>query len=127
MGDALAGNPIQVASDGTARRSYLYAADLAVWLWTILFRGASGRPYNVGSELDLSIADLAALVAEVVRPATSVHIAEKPGIDALPNRYVPSTARAASQLDLHVYVDLDEAIKRTAQWYSAEPTARPTA
>jgi dTDP-glucose 4,6-dehydratase len=127
MRDALAGNPIQVASDGTARRSYLYAADLAVWLWTILFRGASGRPYNVGSELDLSIADLAALVVELVRPLTSVHIAEKPGIHALPKRYVPSTARAASELDLHVYVGLDQAIKRTAEWYSAEPTARTKA
>jgi nucleoside-diphosphate-sugar epimerase len=125
--DALAGNPIQVAGDGTARRSYLYAADLAVWLWTILFRGASGRPYNVGSESDLSIADLAALVAELVRPVISVQVAGKPGINALPKRYVPSTARAASQLDLHVYVGLDEAIKRMAEWYSIEPTPRPEA
>jgi dTDP-glucose 4,6-dehydratase len=116
--DALWGNSIEVTGDGTARRSYLYAADLATWLWTILFRGDSGRPYNVGSEADLSISDLALLVARVLRPDIPIRVAESPSLATLPGRYVPSTARAARELGLQALVSPDDAVLRTARWYS---------
>jgi len=116
--DALAGDRIMVDGDGTARRSYLYAADLAIWLWMILVRGRSGRPYNVGSEEDLSIADLANRVSQVIRPGTPVEIAQLAGPDQLPARYVPSTARAQRELGLRAAIGLDEGVRRTAEWYS---------
>lgn len=120
--DALYGDRIEVSGDGTARRSYLYAADLAVWLWTVLFKGESGRPYNVGSEADLSVADLARLVGQVVRRDIPVHIAATATAGAQPARYVPSTERAALELDLQTRVGLDDAVLRTAEWYQAGRT-----
>jgi dTDP-glucose 4,6-dehydratase len=116
--DALFSDRIMVSGDGTARRSYLYAADLAVWLWTILVKGESGRPYNVGSEDDMSIADVAHLVGRVVNPRAPVHIADASGHMGLPARYIPSTARATEELDVHAKVGLEEAVSRTARWYS---------
>lgn len=113
IADALAGRPIVVQGDGTAIRSYLYAADLAIWLWTILIRGQSGRAYNVGSEREINIAGLAKLIAGT----GPVEIRKTPEIDQKPERYVPSTARARDELHLQERIDLTQSIQRTVAWH----------
>jgi nucleoside-diphosphate-sugar epimerase len=117
--DALAGGPIVVQGDGTTVRSYLYAADLAAWLWSILARGDVGRAYNVGSETAVDIAATAEAVAAVSTPRPEVEIRGKPVPGRLPDRYVPSTARARTELGLAETVDLEEALRRTRAWHRA--------
>jgi dTDP-glucose 4,6-dehydratase len=114
--DGLQDGFIQVKGDGTPHRSYLYAADLAIWLWTILFHGFSCRPYNVGSEVDLSISALAKNVAETFPTAPEVRIAKKAISNEPSERYVPSTSRAKLELGLSQQLKLHEAIGRTACW-----------
>jgi dTDP-glucose 4,6-dehydratase len=111
--DSLEGKPIQVKGDGTAYRSYLYAADLMVWLWTILIKGEPCRPYNVGSDDDLTIAQLATLVAGLREPASEIRVCGKPMPGIPPARYVPSTARAQSELELCRSMDLFDGIRAT--------------
>ena len=116
--DALAGGPIRVNGDGTPYRSYLYAADLAAWLWTILYRGAPARPYNVGSDAALDIAAVAAAVAGEFHPRPEVVVA-KPRTPGRPaERYVPDVQRVTSELDLRAWVSLPEAIRRTIRWHT---------
>lgn len=114
--DAMTGEPIQIGGDGTPMRSYLYAADLAIWLWTLLFRAPSGRAYNVGSPDDLSIAELAYQVSEVVGGGSAVTIRQKPMPEKPRERYVPSIRRAEEELGLHVWISLADAIEKTVKW-----------
>ncbi len=117
--DGLGGGPIVVKGNGTSYRSYLYAADLAIWMWTILFRGQSGRPYNVGSEDGQTVLSVARSVARAFQPEPEVRVLGKPAADQPSERYVPATIRAASELQLRPTVALDEAIRRTIQWASS--------
>lgn len=116
VGDALAGRPITIQGDGTPVRSYLYATDLARWLWTILVRGASGRVYNVGSESAVSVRELAEAVAREIRGESRVVVLGRAPASSRSDFYVPSTSRARSELGLAARVELPEAIRRTAGW-----------
>jgi nucleoside-diphosphate-sugar epimerase len=117
IGDVLAGRAIEINGDGTARRSYLYASDLAIWLWTMLFRAPSMVPINVGSADDLSILELAHAVVEGLNASTEVHVAKSPVAGVAAARYVPSVDRAKTMLGLNQTVSLQEAVRRTAEWH----------
>jgi nucleoside-diphosphate-sugar epimerase len=117
IGDVLAGRPIKINGDGTARRSYLYASDLAIWLWSMLFQAPSMVPVNVGSAHDLSILELAQAVVQSLNASAEIHVAKSATTGAEIARYVPSVDRAKAMLGLHQTVSLHEAIRRTADWH----------
>ncbi len=119
IGDALAGRPIQIQGDGTPRRSYLYAADLIVWLWTILFQAPSLVPINVGSAHDVSILELAQTIATTLNLQTEIRVACEAAVGMPVARYVPSVDRARELLGLTQIIELKEAIRRTWKWYKA--------
>jgi dTDP-glucose 4,6-dehydratase len=120
IGNALRKEPISIQGDGTPRRSYLYGADLAIWLWTMLFRAPSLTPINVGSGEDLSILELARTVAKTLDTNAVVRVAGSPAPGSTPSRYVPSVSRAKQLLVLEQTVSLEESIRRTAAWYRAQ-------
>lgn len=115
--DCLENRPITIKGDGTPLRSYLYTADLVMWLLTILLKGIHARPYNVGSAEAISISDLACLVRVCAGTHNPVKILGTTAPGTLPSRYVPSIERVASELGLHPRYSLKEAITRTWTWY----------
>ncbi|HEX3893323.1 MAG TPA: NAD(P)-dependent oxidoreductase [Terracidiphilus sp.] len=118
--DALAGRNIAVKGDGSPIRSYIYAADLTVWLWTLLLRADEmpTNPFalNVGSGEPISIADLAVAVTRAINPTLKVEIASTTKISERQPRYVPDVQKARDVLGLTPLIGLEEAIRRTAEW-----------
>ncbi|HEY2470548.1 MAG TPA: NAD-dependent epimerase/dehydratase family protein [Terracidiphilus sp.] len=114
--DVLSGGPVRIRGDGTPYRSYLYAADLAIWIWVLLLRGEGGTAYNIGSPHEISIVDLAHRVVEVADPAAEIRIEREPVPGSAPLRYVPATDRAA-RLGLESWIPLDVSIRRMCEWH----------
>ena len=112
--DCLADEPIVIKGDGTPQRSYLYADDLVEWLFAVLDRGTSGRPYNVGSPAGLSIRDLAERVRAALSAKNDIRILGRPVPGTPPSVYVPDVSRAVRELGLRVTVDLAAAVRRSA-------------
>ena len=115
--DALAGGPIRVTGNGTAVRSYLYGADLAINLLELMVCGTSGIAHDLGSTHPITIGELAGRIAF----HTGVQVAPRPAAPSAPavqeNAYLPD-ARALDcpATGLTVRVDLDSAIRRTVAW-----------
>ncbi len=114
--DGLKGGPMIILGDGTPRRSYLYAADLAIWLWTILFKGQHLRPYNVGSDESLSIAEVAEMVAKQFQPKVRVEVRGKPNPQKPVEQYVPDVTRAKKELGLSEWINSENSIQKTMVW-----------
>ena len=113
--DGLKGGPIIVKGDGTTIRSYLYADDLAEWLWTILLKGNTGEAYNVGSDEAITISDLAHLVSNCFDGKPEVIIKGKS--NPKKDRYVPRVKKIKIELGVSERVSLFEGIQKTIAFH----------
>lgn len=117
MKNILDGEKIVILGDGTPYRSYMHAADMALWLLNILFEGKHCNAYNVGSDEAISIEAVANLVAHAINPPAEIEIKKKPTVGVPAARYVPSVDRAKQELALGFHFDLRESIDRTIEWH----------
>lgn len=113
--DAVTSNQVEIQSGGGSIRSYLYATDLSSSLWALLSRGKTGRAYNVGSDQEVTIRELAIEVVNCTNKRAEVVIK---GIDTSENvnRYVPSVEKISKELGISQSVLLSQAILRTSTW-----------
>ena len=120
--DALAGGPIKIKGDGSPVRSYLYAADLVIWLLALLLHGKTGRAYNVGSDEIVSMSALAERIAAHSPVHVGIEVRGAATEVAPPAQYIPDISLARSELGLAVLLPLDHALTRTMNWVTANNT-----
>jgi dTDP-glucose 4,6-dehydratase len=108
--DAIYGDELIITGDGTAVRSYLHGADLAMWLICLLLKGEPGKSYNVGSDKAICTKDLAIKVGQLLAPQKPIKILQKEeGLTQDRHYYVPSIARSR-KLGCAPWTQLDESI-----------------
>jgi nucleoside-diphosphate-sugar epimerase len=106
--DARAGRPVVLRSDGSAIRSYLFGADLAVWLLAILSSSGSDT-VNVGSDEALSMLDFARVVSRAAgRGDAGVDVRATDAV--VRPHFVPDIAHARSRYGVAPWTSVATAV-----------------
>lgn len=112
IANAVRKQAIVIQGDGMDRRSYLYIGDAIAWLLRMLLEPRD-KIYNVGSEHDVSISDLANRIAQGSGHNLQVSFMSAMGGEGNFRRpaYLPSTERIRSDYpELSEWTDLDKTI-----------------
>lgn len=118
INDLLHKRKIIINSDGSAIRSYMYPSDLCEWLWKALIYGKSGNIFNIGSDHPVSILQLAERVNRIAGgPQSKILVKRDTCPDNNVNKYIPDIAKIRNRLGVEIKVSLDEAIRRTIEFY----------
>ncbi len=114
--DAINNRKVIVNGNGLPVRSYLYPIDLVISLFNLLIKKEERfNPYNLGSDEEISIKDLAKKISRLVGNGKfEVMDHDDKGWNL--GRYVPDTNKFLNDFDIIRTISLDEAIIRTAKW-----------
>jgi dTDP-glucose 4,6-dehydratase len=117
---ALAGEPLTIAGDGSQTRSIQYVDDLVEGVLRMLGSTLSG-PVNIGNPHEVSITELAALVCELTGSGSEVVHVPRPEDDPTVRR--PDITLARAVLGWEPQVGLADGLRRTIAWFQ-RPEAR---
>lgn len=128
IAQALAGQPLTVHGDGAQTRSFTYVSDTV--RGTILAAespAARGTVLNIGSTEEVSIAELAALIRDILGSSSPIkHVSYESyygsGFEDT-RRRIPDVRRARDLLGFTATVGLREGLARTLEWCRANYTA----
>lgn len=116
---AARGEDIHLLSNGESIRTFLYIEDAVAGLLTLLTKGIPGEPYNIGSDIQMSISEFAELVGAVAGVKVhfpSIPIEPKSEYIQSPNQVVIPSITKVSNLGWSPAVPLDSGVERTLDW-----------
>lgn len=115
VSDALRGLPIRIQGNPETRRSYMFPTDLVNWILKALLDPRQGD-FNIGSEVSISMLELATLVARLTRN-NEVNLLNP---NALANNYVPSTQNFRSAYNVQESVALEIGLSWWIDWLAQD-------
>ncbi len=108
---------IKIKSNGRTTRSYLYIGDLTLWLWILLLKGRDKEIYNVGSEDEISVADLAKMIKSTLNSNVEIEVL---GQELEINRFIPENKKIRSEFKINHLVSLETGIKKSYAFLKGE-------
>jgi UDP-glucose 4-epimerase len=117
---ALAGEPLTIAGDGMQTRRFVYVEDLADGVVRALAPQAVGRVYNLVSDEDTSVVDIAEAVRAAVGDIEITHVEGRSG-DFAGARVCGE--RAARELGWRACTPFAEGVTRYVAWHRAQADA----
>jgi len=118
---ALAGEPVTVAGDGTQTRSICYVDDLVTGILALADSEHAG-PVNVGNPHEISMDALARWIIELTGSSSRVEYIARPVDD--PTVRQPDTTLARELLGWSPQVEIEDALRRTIAWFREQRDAR---
>lgn len=119
---ALAGDPVTVAGDGSQTRSICYVDDLVQGILAMAQIDHPG-PINIGNPHEISMLDLARWVVDLVGSSSEIVHIERPTDDPTVRR--PDTTLAQDVLQWQPQVGIEDALQRTIAWFRGHDGATP--
>lgn len=116
INNILRNEEIIIKGDGSTVRSYMYASDLMVWLWSILLKGEINQPYNVGSDEAISIKQLAEKICNISKVKVEVKIFGSPIQREDIDIYCPCIT-TANTISTKIKIQLTESIEKTIKFH----------
>jgi nucleoside-diphosphate-sugar epimerase len=111
---ALTNKFLTLQGDGSQRRTFCYVSEVVEGLKLIMEKGAAGKAYNLGSDKEISMLDLANLIIEVTESASEISFVERPDHDH--NSRLPDL-KEVKALGWEDKVQLQEGIRRTLDYF----------
>jgi nucleoside-diphosphate-sugar epimerase len=112
--DALNTKNIRILGNGKPVRSYMYPTDMAFWILTMLLYGKSGASYNLGSDVGISLEEVAMKIKNIVGNDVSIEILN---MNDSCSEFVPNIDYVRHELDLDITVNIDDTLKKSIQWF----------
>jgi len=111
---ALAGEPLTVAGDGTQTRSVCYVDDLVAGILKLL-RSELVGPVNIGNPAELTVLALAQRIIALAGSPSEITYIPRPEDD--PSVRQPDITLARTQLGWEPQISLDDGLARTIDWF----------
>lgn len=113
---ALNGLPLPVYESSANRREWLHVSDHCSAIDAVLHNGTVGETYNVGSGVEVSVAELAVRVLDQLGLSHSLleTVPDRPGHD---RRYLLDSAKLRTSLGWSPAVGFDDGLFQTLSWY----------